>query len=134
MKSIELIKRHEGLRLTPYKDSEGILTVGYGHNLERTISQETADKLLEDDMNDVYEDCHKFKWYERLNHPRQAVIENMIFNLGINRFSKFKKTINYIEIEQYENAAEEMLRSRWSHQVGNRAVELAEMMHSGDWL
>ena len=27
------LKRHEGLRLEVYEDSEGVLTVGYGHAL-----------------------------------------------------------------------------------------------------
>ena len=55
----------------------------------------------------------------------------MIFNLGLSRFSGFKRTIFFIEKGDFEEAAREMLRSRWANQVGNRSIELAEMMHSG---
>lgn len=131
MKSIELIRKHEGLRLKPYRDTEGILTVGYGRNLEKGISQRVADLLFEEDMNDVYHDCNKLDWYRRLTPARQAVIENMIFNLGYTKFRGFKKTIQYIKDKDFIGAGNEMLRSRWAEQVGNRSVELAQMMQSG---
>jgi len=30
----DLIKKHEGLRLTPYRCSAGYRTIGWGHNLD----------------------------------------------------------------------------------------------------
>jgi lysozyme len=57
----------------------------------------------------------------------------MIFNLGIARFSAFKKTISLIEEGSYSEAAQEMLDSRWANQVGSRANELSEMMRTGLW-
>ena len=38
MNSELLIKKHEGKLNKPYYDSEGILTVGYGYNLEKGLS------------------------------------------------------------------------------------------------
>jgi len=133
MKSIELIKRHEGFRSKPYKDTEGVLTIAYGRNLEKGISDRIADAMFEEDMEDVYTDCHRFDWYGDLNPIRQAVIENMMFNLGFSRFSGFKKTIKLIEESDFDEAASEMLRSKWAAQVGNRSLELAEMMRTGQW-
>ncbi len=132
-KSMDLIKHHEGLRLKPYKDSVGILTVGYGHNLEVDISQTQANRYLHDDLITVEEDLEKFDWYKTLDPIRQAVVQNMVFNLGITRFKHFKKTIYFIEQAKYSEAALEMKDSKWYLQVGNRAKTLSFMMKTGNW-
>lgn len=133
MNSKELIKRHEGYRSHPYLDTEGVLTIGYGHNLEEGIPKEVASLLFEHDMQKVHAECLMFDWFRLLNHARQAVIENMLFNLGLTRFRGFKKMIKALDDRDYDKASVEMLDSKWSRQVGNRAVELAEMMRTGRW-
>ena len=55
----------------------------------------------------------------------------MVFNLGLSRFEKFKKTIAAIESGNYAKAAAEMVLSDWFIQVGNRGPELVEMMRTG---
>jgi len=55
---------------------------------------------------------------------------NMMFNLGLPRFSKFRKTINNIISKNYKKAAEEMRDSRWYRQVTNRAERLALRMEA----
>ena len=52
----------------------------------------------------------------------------MRFNLGPNRFRKFKKMIIAVNNKNFNQAAREMMNSLWyQKQVGNRAVELVEM-------
>ena len=124
--------RHEALRLKPYEDSEGILTIGVGRNLEdKGLSEEEAMFLLDNDIKQVLAECKQFPWFEDLNQARQDVVANMVFNLGITRFKGFKKTIAYIELGQYDAAAIEMMDSKWARQVKGRAVELAEKMSRG---
>ena len=55
----------------------------------------------------------------------------MVFNLGLSRFRRFRKTIAAIKAGDWEQAAREMLASLWARQVGRRAQELAEMMRRG---
>ena len=50
----------------------------------------------------------------------------MCYQLGVNGFSKFKKTIYLLETEQYEEASIEMLDSLWAKQTPNRAQELSQ--------
>ena len=50
--AIELIKRYEGLRLVPYKDPVGIVTIGYGHSGWKggSITLQKAEELLMEDI------------------------------------------------------------------------------------
>lgn len=51
---IEKVKKFEGLRLTSYKDSAGVWTIGYGHThgvkSGQTITEKQADSLLRGDL------------------------------------------------------------------------------------
>ena len=126
------LMKHEGLRLKPYKDTEGVLTIGYGHNLEEGISKDTARYILEEDIfNHALELKEAFPVIMELSTVRRDVLINMAFNLGVSRLRKFKKMWEALYIEKYSVAADEMLDSKWARQVGNRAVELADRMRSG---
>jgi len=74
----------------------------------------------------------KEPWWRSLNDNRQRVIANMCFNLGHPRLSKFKKFIQAMQISDWERAAEEMLDSKWSSQVGDRALRLRDRVLRGD--
>jgi len=128
----ELLIKHEALKLTPYLDSEGILTVGVGRNLERPISNKLAMFMLDEDIESAKKDASNFEWFSELNETRQTVILDMLFNLGLSRFMGFKKTIKAINAGEYLKASQEMLDSKWARQVGHRAVELSMMMESGE--
>ena len=60
----------------------------------------------------------------------KKVVINMCYQLGLRGFSKFKKTIYYLETEQYEEASIECLDSLWAKQTPNRAKELSEQLAS----
>lgn len=130
MTLIERIKRHEGLRLKPYRCTSGKLTIGYGRNLEDNgISVAEADSLLNEDIKRCEAECQKaLPWFTRLNSTRQGVIVELDFNLGLTRLLGFKKMLAACEQGNYEQAAREMLDSLWARQVGQRAVTLAELM------
>lgn len=125
----ELIRRHEGLKLKPYKCSAGKLTIGYGRNLEDNgITKVEAELLLATDIQNCYSECCKFSFWNRLNLDRQAVLIDMCYNLGISRLKTFKKMLLALEKSDYKKASIEMLDSGWAKQVKSRAKELAEMM------
>lgn len=128
----ELLIRHEGLRLKPYRCTAGKLTIGVGRNLDdRGISNDEAMLMLDNDIAQTIRECRTFPWFENLDNVRQAVIASMVFNLGLTRFQKFRKTIAAIEAGDYDTAADEMMLSNWFNQVGRRGSELAEMMRTG---
>jgi lysozyme len=51
--------------------------------------------------------------------------------MGLVGLLKFKKTLQLIEAGDYAKASVEMLASKWSKDVGNRALELSTQMKSG---
>jgi lysozyme len=126
------LMRHEGLRLKLYNDSLGVPTIGCGRNLrDRGITESEAHYLLDNDIRRVKAECVSLKLMQTLNAARKDVIHNMVFNLGLTGFMKFKRTIAAIESGDYEAAAKHMLQSAWAKQVGRRSTELAEMMRTG---
>jgi len=125
--------RHEGMRLKAYKDTVGKLTIGVGRNLDDVgISRDEALLMLDHDIKIARAELLRaFPGFASLEEVRFDCLINMIFNLGITRFKKFKNTIAAIEAEDYNVAADEMLDSEWARQVGSRATELSLQMRMG---
>ncbi len=136
---------HEGLRLKPYRDSRGILTIGVGHNMEaypvekilnRTvgpqgITEAEAMKILDFDIDRVIRDVeNNISAYKRESEPRQHVLLDMAFNLGINGLLRFQYMLAALERRDYKRAADEMINSAWAGQVKGRAIRLANMMRN----
>ena len=129
------LERHEGLRLKPYLDTAvpPRLTIGYGRNLDDAgISREEADYMLANDIDKVERELDTVDEYVALDRIRQTVIGNMSFNLGFHGLMQFKRMWTAIGRCDYEKAADEMLDSTWRRQVGARAIELAEIMRTGE--
>lgn len=128
-----MIKAHEGLSLLPYECSAGKLTIGYGRNLDDVgISQAEADFLLDIDIHKAIADCKAvIPSFDELSEMRQAVLIDMMFNLGRTKFKKFKRMLQAIDYGNYDKASFEMLDSDWAVQVGERATFLARKMEEG---
>jgi lysozyme len=134
-KAKQLIKEHEGLRLKPYKDSLGFLTIGYGRCLDhKPLREHEANYLFDNDFSDALRECQdNFKFFNKLTPARQAVLIDMCFNLGITKLKKFITTLGHIERGEYKEAADSMLQSLWADQVKTRALTLSNMMRSGEF-
>lgn len=148
---LEQLKRHEGLRLAAYLDSEGVLTIGYGHNCAALplggvtkpgdrISREQAELIFKTDVQQAEaEAVRALPCISALSYPRRAVLINMLFNMGLGSAASgrglmgFKRMHAALQEGDYGAAAREMLQSRWARQVGPRSRELAAQMTSGSW-
>lgn len=129
-----LIEHDEGLRLKPYKDTVGKLTIGVGRNLDDVgISEAEAMVLLANDIARVQSDLDRLiPWWRSLDDVRQEVLVDMGFNLGVPKLATWKNTLGYTQKSMYAAAAHEMLNSQpWASQVGQRAQVLATMMETG---
>lgn len=133
MTSLEQLVRDEGLRYTAYQDSRGVWTLGMGHNLTVPISHDVALQIARDDLLAAETACLTLPFWSQLSEPRQGVVRNMVFNLGLAGFSRFPKLRAALVAGDYERAATEMLDSTWAKQVGARAHRLATQMRTDVW-
>lgn len=132
------LHRDEGERLVAYKDTMGFWTIGVGHNEQddptfRTVETEVeADQDLKNDIQKAIDGLNeKLPWWTDLDDPRQRVLVNMTFNMGISKLLGFKNTLKYIQDGDYQMASANMLMSAWATQVGERAQRLAQTMKTG---
>jgi lysozyme len=131
----EMLIRHEGLRLRPYRCTGGKLTIGVGHNLDDNgITHEIAMLLLQQDIANTLEELHAaYPWIVNMSVVRQDALADMAFNLGLPRLRQFTKTLKALSIGDYLEAHHQMLDSLWAQQVGTRARELAQMILTGEY-
>ncbi len=146
-----MIERHEGKKNKVYYDTMGIPTIGIGFNLNRydtdkrlkdigtsrqeilegkVLTDEQIYFLFEKDLNEARVTAQSF--LPNFNeHPAkiQNVIIDMAFNLGTNRLAGFKKFREALLRKDYRTAANEMIDSKWYSQVGNRSIELENIMN-----
>ena len=127
MSLIESIKKHEGYVGVVYKDSLGIDTIGYGFAIkDLELDADVCDIILERKLKALHDMIKiKFKWYGYMPQEIKDVVIEMCYQLGVGGFSKFKKTIAYLQNQQFHDASVEMLDSLWAKQTPNRAKELS---------
>ncbi len=130
-----LIKKHEGCRTKPYRDSMGILTIGFGRNLEgKGISIQEANELLENDLLDAEVSLVNIFGIEifSIGEKRVAALLDMIFNLGERGLRKFVKMVQAVKDRNWGEAAKQAEDSAWFQQVGGRSREDIELLIEGD--
>ena len=136
----EDLVRHEGYVTEIYLCSENYPTFGIGHmvtenDMEHTwpvgtpVTDERILQVFHDDCKVAIADAELLV-NNLSDHPDfvSRVLVNMAFNIGRPRLSKFKNMLAAIEAKDYNLAADEMIDSKWYHQVGRRSQELVEMM------
>lgn len=133
MDVLSLIKRHEGLRLLPYTDTTGHMTIGYGCNLEAGITEAQAAALLQLKVIDIIDELGRYAWFTGCNLARQAVLLDMAYNLGVQGLLQFHIMLECVSRGDFAGAASQMAHSEWARQVGVRAVENAKIMAEGEF-
>ena len=96
---------------------------------------EHAEMLLKNDLERIESQLKVWiKYFDSLCEVRQATLINMAYQMGVPGLLKFKKTLSYVAQGKYEEAAKEMLDSKWARkQTSNRAKEMSEQMRTGQF-
>ena len=137
-KLIDMLKRHEGVETHAYECSEGKVTVGVGRNIDQKggmgLSEDEIDYLLQNDVERVIKELSsEYPWFNSLDDVRKDAIIDIAFNLGATRLRGFRRALTAMEAGDYTEASTEFLDSRWAKQVGGRALELTDMIASGEY-
>lgn len=111
---LALTKRFEGCRLTAYKDSVGVLTIGYGSTgahvtTGMALTQAQADTLLLRDIARFETGVNKLVTFSHLTQNQFDALVDFAFNLGLGNLasSTLLKCVNAGNLSQ---AADEFLR------------------------
>jgi lysozyme len=130
---IDRLIAEEGLKLKPYRDTVGKLSIGIGRNLDDVgITEAEARLLLSNDIDRAANEVDAaLPWFVGLDAVRQSALIDMAFNMGIAGLLTFTNTLAAIKEGRWADAAAGMLASKWATQVGARAERLAKMMETG---
>lgn len=92
----------------------------------RRLSREHALYLLENDIQSIMAriDGKLHAFHSWPDGVKRALI-NMSFQLGLNGMLNFKNMLAAIRVGNYQEAADEALKSRWAAQTPERAQEVS---------
>lgn len=143
----EMLTRHEGERLAPYRCPAGKLTIGVGWNIDANglpgdirayldehgkITPEMSGRLLDMAIETAIQGCEKlFPSLSSFSENRRDALVDWMFNLGYGKASGFVKAVKAINNQDWELAADHLKDSAWYKQVGKRAVEIIKMIKEG---
>ena len=134
------IEADEGCKYEIYLDHLGLPTFGIGHLVTEadgeynqpvgtTITTDRVAECFNKDVGTVLEDCERlYADFDSLPEEVQLIIANMMFNMGYPRLSKFKGMKAGVDARDWQQAADEMVDSKWYRQVTNRAERLVQRM------
>ena len=133
------IREHEGFRDTPYIDSLGKDTIGYGHLITdedefeegKQYPKEQLLKLFDKDFEKAEMGADQLVGsIQELHIEAKNVITEMVFQLGTQGVRNFRNMISALHDRDYQRASAEMLDSRWHAQTTNRCESLAKIMRT----
>ena len=140
-KLLESVKKHEGYRNKVYLDTLGKRTVGVGHLCVEDFWEDGKEYeedflmgILEKDLQSAIDQADDMCSNLTISDDAKIIIIEMIFQLGGNGVSKFRKMWQALQQDppDYAEASVQMLDSRWAKQTPNRANEMANhMKHCG---
>ena len=132
------VKQHEGYRNKVYLDTLGKRTVGVGHLCVEDFWEDDKEyeesflmEILEKDLSEAIKGANDLMAEHDcmdINEKAHEILIEMVFQLGKNGVSKFRKMWEALAEKNYIGASFEMLDSRWSKQTPNRAKSMAKTM------
>ena len=131
------IRDHEGFRDTPYLDSLGKATIGYGHLITdedefeegKQYPKEQLLKLFDKDFEKAEMGADQLVGsIQELHIEAKNVITERVIQLGTQGVRNFRNMIAALQDREYQRASAEMLDSRWHAQTTNRCESLAKIM------
>ncbi|GLS27751.1 glycoside hydrolase family protein [Marinibactrum halimedae] len=139
----KILRAEEGFRSRPYYCSNGYPTIGYGlkigtkcaplHFFTLTLTKEMANAWLLDKCSSLLDQLEqKIPAFIELNDDRKAILISMAYQLGVQGLLGFTNTLACIDADDFDDAAREMLDSKWAeHDSPQRAERHSQVMRTG---
>jgi GH24 family phage-related lysozyme (muramidase) len=143
----DILYFEEGYRRSAYYDSLSYPTIGIGKKLgpqytpldvyQFDVPVDVAKAWVSDDClqiaNLIANDQRTAGAWSHCNDARQDMMVAMAYQLGFGGLCKFKKTLNAIENENWQEAHDQMLDSLWHKQTPERCEREANVMLHGTY-
>lgn len=133
--AIAIIAEHEGCSLTPYPDTRGYTTIGYGHCIDPRvgggITQQQANYLLQTDADTKIKRLREnIEFWHELPDFARVVLIDMAYQMGVTDVLQFRRTLVYMEDGNWHRAAKELLNSDYAsdQQTRERARENSQRL------
>ena len=132
---LDKLKTLEGLKLVPYRDSGGRLTVGYGHLIRlldaitpsTTIDEDRATSLLVEDVSYTEMSVGKIVT-STVNQNQFDAMVLFAYNVGVNNFAS-STLLKMVNLSQFDTAADEFMRWDKIHTSNGMYVEVAGLVN-----
>ena len=122
----DLIKSFESLRLTAYKDSGGVWTIGWGHTrsvyAKMTIDREMAEAFLDTDLLEPAR-AIRLMVEVALSQNEYDALTSFIFNVGGKKFGE-STLLEKLNHSEYGMAADQL--PRWNKDNGATVAGLTK--------
>ena len=142
---LKSLRESEGFSDTPYLDTRGNWTVGYGHDLGRTRppkSSYTRDELEQMLLRDVASaESYAAKLFEHHHIPIPVPVDNiwyvvveMAFVLGYSGARQFHRFFSFLHPDRFDlhQASAELKLSKWALEAPNRVEKLRSRLLGDD--
>jgi len=138
----EFLKRHEGVRLNLYNDSQGHCTIGVGHlvhkgNCNGSEPQEYKNGLTEDQVDDlfrsdleVYETAVSGGITSRINQYQYDALVSFAFNVGTGAF-RGSGVLKQVNAKQYSKVPGEFMKWVKPPEIKGRRKDEAALFKDG---
>lgn len=141
--SDQYTKKEEGFQASPYIDTKGNKTIGYGFKMDsagqylpklvqegkRPLTRVEADKVytkLYANARSSAQDFAGDSWHN-LSGQQQKALSDMAYNMG-GKINGFKKLRQSIEDQDFNSAANEIMNSTYGRESKNRASRNAALI------
>ena len=134
-RALAIIERHEGFSQFPRSDANYTLQIGFGTNLSRRgIHRDEASTLALRDICEAEDELQTYAFWASIGEARQVALLDLAYCVGIAGVGHFSRMLAFLGVGQYEQAADELLASKFAGEVRGRAADLAYMIRSGNFL
>ena len=142
-----IIKKNEGFRSSPYLDTKGKSTIGYGFNIsdetvrqlipqdvlsgKRELSKDESDEIFGKLKQRAIGDAQTFvgrDTFGKLTSSQQIGLTDMAYNMGLKSLNKFNNLREALINGDKIGAKREVLDSKYAEDVPSRALNNANLM------
>ena len=134
---IEDLKFEEGWVDHPYRDSLGLLTIGYGFLIDerrniqmpKAVGELWLKIVAQEKFNDL---ANRSPWILDLPEDVQRALGNMCYQMGVDGVLRFRRMMNALGQGDRNLAAQEALNSKWAKQTPERAKRVTDLMRGSN--